>query len=334
GEQEKISPFQHLLARGTAGFAESLVCHPLNTIKTRMQLTGVIRPSMLGSFPKDRVSLALGNTNFVVGWKRWRHRVLPLPTAAVTYSTAASLKIVASGTGGSVDGIFGTVRHIMQRQGPTALYQGLTVVYTGIIPKKMAIRFISFEHYKDVLGMWHNVVQTAVLIMKEEGLSALYMGVVPTMIRNGSNVAVNFTVFDWGKRWVLEWKCSNLEGDPGVISAADMRLDQWQTLLIGGLSGGVGLPPGCGQDPDAKAGGAYWERAQVQWTALELCHHCKGGGYEGALEWHHAVVDAFDARAGNYICNIQGSHEEDREVQSLRLTCHWCAGGGNVSPIE
>jgi solute carrier family 25 citrate transporter 1 len=288
--KKKISPFQHLLAGGTAGFVESSVCHPLDTVKTRMQLTGVVR----GSFPKDTASPALGNTNFAVGWKGRRHRVLPLPTTVATYSTAASLNIVASGTGGSADGIFGTVRQIIQRQGPTALYQGLTAVYTGIIPK-MAIRFVSFEHYKDVLGMWHgryvtpssasandikstsqsvtflagllaglteavvvvtpaevckirlqshdkykNVVQTAALIVKEEGPSALYKGVVPTMIRNGSNVAVNFTAFDWGKRWVLEWKRSNLERDPGVMLAADIRLDQWQTLLVGGLAGGVG----------------------------------------------------------------------------------------------
>lgn len=34
------------------------------------------------------------------------------------------------------------------------MYKGLMAVYTGIIPK-MAIRFVSFEYYRDVLGSWH-----------------------------------------------------------------------------------------------------------------------------------------------------------------------------------
>ena len=49
----------------------------------------------------------------------------------------------------------GCARRIVEREGPTALYKGLTAVYTGIIPK-MAIRFVSFEHYRDVLGGWHD----------------------------------------------------------------------------------------------------------------------------------------------------------------------------------
>ena len=35
---KKKSPLEHLIAGGTAGFVESSVCHPLDTIKTRMQL--------------------------------------------------------------------------------------------------------------------------------------------------------------------------------------------------------------------------------------------------------------------------------------------------------
>eukprot|EP00584_Thalassiosira_punctigera_P008687 CAMPEP_0172540686 /NCGR_PEP_ID=MMETSP1067-20121228/11643_1 /TAXON_ID=265564 ORGANISM="Thalassiosira punctigera, Strain Tpunct2005C2" /NCGR_SAMPLE_ID=MMETSP1067 /ASSEMBLY_ACC=CAM_ASM_000444 /LENGTH=115 /DNA_ID=CAMNT_0013326589 /DNA_START=97 /DNA_END=441 /DNA_ORIENTATION=- len=36
--KKKKKPMQHLLAGGTAGLVESSVCHPLDTIKTRMQL--------------------------------------------------------------------------------------------------------------------------------------------------------------------------------------------------------------------------------------------------------------------------------------------------------
>jgi solute carrier family 25 citrate transporter 1 len=180
-------------------------------------------------------------------------------------------------------GPIGTARRIVQREGLLALYKGLTAVYTGIVPK-MAIRFVSFEQYREFLtarlgnadksnatqitftaglfsglteavlvvtpaevckirmqsqyhsmmdptAMQHrkytNVLQTAMLIVKEEGAGALYKGVVPTMLRQGCNQAVNFTAYSAIKQQVMQWQ--------GTDSLAS-----WQSLLIGGLSGGMG----------------------------------------------------------------------------------------------
>jgi solute carrier family 25 citrate transporter 1 len=161
------------------------------------------------------------------------------------------------------------------------LYKGLTAVYTGIIPK-MAIRFVSFEQYRETLAkfekngevssrvtfvaglasglteavvvvtpaevckirlqsqfhslmdpsqMHHrkykNVVQAAFVIVREEGLGALYKGVVPTMLRQGINQAVNFTVYNAAKKYVTDWQGTD-------------QLHHWQSLVLGGLSGGVG----------------------------------------------------------------------------------------------
>jgi solute carrier family 25 citrate transporter 1 len=178
-------------------------------------------------------------------------------------------------------GPIGTARRIVQREGFLALYKGLTAVYSGIIPK-MAIRFLSFEQYKEILGnhaanymsptaitltaglgsglteailvvtpsevckvrmmgQYHslqdpaqmqrrkytNVIQTAVTITREEGLGALYKGVVPTMLRQGCNQAVNFTAYNAIKQRVMDWQ--------GTSS-----LEHWQSLMIGGFSGGMG----------------------------------------------------------------------------------------------
>lgn len=178
-------------------------------------------------------------------------------------------------------GPIGTARRIVQREGFFALYKGLTAVYTGIVPK-MAIRFVSFEQYKEVIGryltgapsssstvflaglmsglteaimvvtpaevckirmqsqyhslmdptqMQHrkytNVIQTGFTIVREEGLSALYKGVVPTMLRQGCNQAVNFTGYQFLKRKVLDHQQTS-------------ELYHWQSLLLGGLSGGMG----------------------------------------------------------------------------------------------
>ena len=47
-------------------------------------------------------------------------------------------------------GPFDTAKRIIQKEGFASLYKGLTAVYTGIVPK-MALRFVSFEYYKEQL---------------------------------------------------------------------------------------------------------------------------------------------------------------------------------------
>lgn len=77
---------------------EALVCHPLDTIKVRMQLS-----------------------------RR------------------------ASRPGTKKLGFIGTGSQIVKRETPLGLYKGLGAVLTGIVPK-MAIRFTSYEYYKQLLA--------------------------------------------------------------------------------------------------------------------------------------------------------------------------------------
>lgn len=72
-----------------------------------------------------------------------------------------------------------------------------------------------------------NVLQTAATIAREEGIGALYKGVVPTMLRQGCNQAVNFTAYNIFKSKVMDWQGTS-------------ELASWQSLLIGGFSGGMG----------------------------------------------------------------------------------------------
>lgn len=93
-KNEKKNPLMHLVAGGVAGVVESSCCHPLDTIKTRMQL---------------RIQ------------------------------------------GGSTKGPLTTAKSIVSKEGFFALYKGLSAVMMGIAPK-MAVRFTSFETYKEWLG--------------------------------------------------------------------------------------------------------------------------------------------------------------------------------------
>lgn len=115
-------------------------------------------------------------------------RGLPPPFAPA--STAASkVKVVRlnqpiPGTIVASMGPIGTAKRIIQREGFLALYKGLTAVYMGIIPK-MAIRFVSFEQYKDwlndytVLGRSTTATFTAGLL---SGLTEAVLVVTPAEV--------------------------------------------------------------------------------------------------------------------------------------------------------
>jgi solute carrier family 25 citrate transporter 1 len=292
---KKKSPLQHLLAGGIAGFVESSICHPLDTIKTRMQLRRThtppivqrVRHSLRNLDPLNRTAIGGATPLSRTTWKEPdplsnRSRLasaMPLNIPAPSTVVKAEPSVVPTGVKQHGLGPIDTALRIIEREGFMALYKGLSAVYTGIIPK-MAIRFLSFEFYKEHLCAWNvlpaststfiaglasgiteavlvvtpaevckirmqsqfhsmmdprqmarrkytNVLQTAMVLVREEGFGALYKGVVPTMLRQGCNQAANFTTYEYAKK---SW-----QDHLGVNELAS-----WQHLILGGISGGVG----------------------------------------------------------------------------------------------
>lgn len=225
--KKPTSAATNLIAGGGAGMMEALVCHPLDTIKVRMQLS---RRARQPGAPKR--------------------------------------------------GFLKTGAEIVKRETPLGLYKGLGAVLTGIVPK-MAIRFTSFEAYKQMLAdqngvvtgkatflaglaagvteavavvtpmevikirlqaqhhsmadpldipKYRNAAHALYTVVKEEGAGALYRGVSLTALRQGSNQAVNFTAYTYFKealyRYQPEFNGGNLPG--------------WQTTVIGLVSGAMG----------------------------------------------------------------------------------------------
>eukprot|EP00835_Amoeboradix_gromovi_P007126 NODE_1077_length_1406_cov_0.174445.p1 type:complete len:277 gc:universal NODE_1077_length_1406_cov_0.174445:301-1131(+) len=217
-QPKKKSLSTHLIAGGVAGFSEAAICHPLDTIKVRMQLRS-----------KQKI---------------------PMPFYKVGYEIA-------------------------KKEGIPGLYKGIGAVVTGIVPK-IALRFGSFEAYKEYLGgnnpaSWHifvaglgagvtesilvvnpmevikirlqaqrhslsdpmdipkyrNAAHCAYTIAKEEGFSAFYKGVSLTCLRQATNQAVNFTIYTKAKAWLLD--AQKLD-----------NLPSYQSLLLGGFSGALG----------------------------------------------------------------------------------------------
>ncbi|KAI0835683.1 mitochondrial carrier [Hypoxylon sp. FL0890] len=224
----------NLIAGGGAGMMEALVCHPLDTIKVRMQLS-----------------------------RRGRQPGTPKR------------------------GFIKTGAEIVRRETPLGLYKGLGAVLTGIVPK-MAIRFTSFEAYKQMLAnrdtktisgsgtfiaglaagvteavavvtpmevvkirlqaqhhsmadpldipKYRNAAHALYTVVKEEGVGALYRGVSLTALRQGSNQAVNFTAYTYFKEVLLRWQ----EKKEGKGNGTAVALPSWQTTIIGLVSGAMG----------------------------------------------------------------------------------------------
>ena len=227
GQKKPASVATNLIAGGGAGMMEALVCHPLDTIKVRMQL------SRRGRTPGTK--------------KR---------------------------------GFYQTGKDIVKRESPMGLYKGLGAVLGGIIPK-MAIRFTSYEAYKQALAneegvvssratflaglgagvteavaivcpmevvkirlqsqyhslsdpldipKYRNAPHAVFTVLREEGIGALYRGVSLTALRQGTNQAVNFTAYTEFKQ-MLQNAQPQYAGD---------QLPSYQTGLIGLVSGAMG----------------------------------------------------------------------------------------------
>ncbi|KAI8609491.1 mitochondrial carrier domain-containing protein [Chytriomyces sp. MP71] len=233
----------HLLAGGVAGACEALTCHPLDTIKVRLQLRG------------ERASQMIGLKNPASG------------AAAQAAAQRAKANFIQVGM------------QIVQKEGFFSLYKGLGAVLGGIIPKQ-AIRFSSFEYYKGLMAdkatgkissggiflaglgagvtesimvvtpmdvikirlqaqrhsmadpldvpKYRNAVHCAFVMIREEGPGSLYKGVALTALRQSTNQAANFTVYNALKTYLTE-----RQGN-------DKGLPSYQTAAIGLLSGACG----------------------------------------------------------------------------------------------
>ncbi|KAF2001639.1 mitochondrial uncoupling protein 2 [Amniculicola lignicola CBS 123094] len=224
GGKKPASAATNLIAGGGAGMMEALACHPLDTIKVRMQLS---RRARAPGAPKR--------------------------------------------------GFLKTGSEIVKRETPLGLYKGLGAVLTGIVPK-MAIRFTSYEWYKQLLaddkGMvsgkstfsaglaagvteavaivtpmevikirlqaqhhsmadpldipkYRNAAHALYTVVKEEGFGALYRGVSLTALRQGSNQAVNFTAYSEFRAFLQKYHGTN-------------DLPGYETMAIGLVSGAMG----------------------------------------------------------------------------------------------
>ncbi|UKZ77123.1 hypothetical protein TrVFT333_004841 [Trichoderma virens FT-333] len=217
GSKQPPSAATNLIAGGGAGMMEALACHPLDTIKVRMQLSR--RARMPGAprrgFIKTGIEVGLGAVLTGI-----------VPKMAIRFTSFEWYKqLLADKSTGTVSGR-GTFL--------AGLAAGVTEAVAVVTPMEVIKIRLQAQHHSmaDPLDIpkYRNAAHALYTVVKEEGFGALYRGVSLTALRQGSNQAVNFTAYSYFKQWLKDFQ----------PQYADGNLPSWQTTLIGLVSGAMG----------------------------------------------------------------------------------------------
>ncbi|CAB1121475.1 unnamed protein product [Ectocarpus sp. CCAP 1310/34] len=218
---DRKNPLMHLVAGGVAGVVESSCCHPLDTVKTRMQLR-IKGGSTKG--PLRTASSIITKEGFLALYKGLSAVMMGIvPKMAVRFTSFETYK---EWLGASPTGNKGLVFLAGLGSGVT---EAVVVVTPAEVCKiRMQAQFHSLLDPEEMARRkYRNVLQTAVVVAREEGVGALYKGLAPTVLRQGCNQAVNFTCYQMFKTQLSLYTGSE-------------ELASWQHMLLGGLSGGIG----------------------------------------------------------------------------------------------
>lgn len=210
-----------LIAGGTAGLFEALCCHPLDTIKVRMQLyrksgqkpPGFIKTGINIAQKEGFLSLYKGLGAVIIGI---------VPKMGIRFSSYEFYRGLLYAPDGSIT----TGQTFLAGVGA-----GITEAVLVVNPMEVVKIRLQAQHHsmKDPLDVpkYRNAPHAGYTIVKEEGFKTLYRGVSLTAARQATNQGVNFTVYSKLKEYLQNYH--------GVEV-----LPSWETSLIGLVSGALG----------------------------------------------------------------------------------------------
>ncbi|KAI9310363.1 mitochondrial carrier domain-containing protein [Dichotomocladium elegans] len=222
---QKTPILTHLVAGGAAGFMEACTCHPLDTVKVRMQLAKKAQRSASG---KRLGFLGVGvrivkNESFWALYKGLGAVIAGIvPKMAIRFSSFEMYKGALADENGKNTrmGIFlaglaaGTTEAV------------LVVSPMDLIKIRLQAQRNSMADPMDI-PKYRNAPHALYTIVKEEGVGALYKGVALTALRQATNQAANFTAYQELKKHARNFQQID-------------ELPSYQTLVIGGISGAMG----------------------------------------------------------------------------------------------
>lgn len=207
---------------------EALVCHPLDTIKVRMQLSRRARApgAKARGFVATGVEIVKKET--AMGLYKGLGAVLGgiIPKMAIRFTSYEYYKsLLADPETGNV-----TSKATFM----SGLAAGVTEAVAIVNPMEVVKIRLQAQHHSlaDPLDApkYRSAPHALFTVIKEEGFSTLYRGVSLTALRQGTNQAANFTAY-------TELKAALQRMQPEY---ANSQLPSYQTTVIGLISGAVG----------------------------------------------------------------------------------------------
>ncbi|KAF8254187.1 mitochondrial carrier [Wilcoxina mikolae CBS 423.85] len=206
---------------------EALACHPLDTIKVRMQLSR--RQRAPGATRKGffTVGKEIVKKETPLGLYKGLGAVVTgiVPKMAIRFSSFEFYKSLAK-----KDPETGRIA-------PTAVFlsglaAGATEAVAVVTPMEVIKIRLQAQHHSmaDPLDIprYRNAAHAVYTVVREEGFGTLYRGVTLTALRQSTNQAINFTAYTYFKQWALKYQ-SHLE-----------VLPSYQHMLLGLVSGAMG----------------------------------------------------------------------------------------------
>lgn len=209
------------IAGGVAGLFEALCCHPLDTIKVRMQLyrrSGQKPPGFI------KTGIDIGSKEGVLALYKGLGAVVIgiVPKMAIRFSSYEFYRSLFYDAQGNIT----TGKTFIAGVGA-----GITEAVMVVNPMEVVKIRLQAQHHsmKDPLDIpkYRNAPHAAYIICKEEGFKTLYRGVSLTAARQASNQGVNFTVYSKIKEYLQDRQDTEV-------------LPSWQTSGIGLISGALG----------------------------------------------------------------------------------------------
>ncbi|KAI3617702.1 hypothetical protein CBS9595_003611 [Malassezia furfur] len=221
----KTSAATQLIAGGIAGFAEACTCHPLDTIKVRMQLSR--RGRAHGEKPRGffATGMHIIRRESPLGLYKGLGAVVAgiVPKMAIRFMSFEQYKgwLANRETGvTSPQGVF-----------LAGLGAGTTEAVLVVNPMEVVkIRLQAQQHSladPNEIPRYRNAGHALYTIIREEGFSTLYRGVALTAARQATNQAANFTAYQELK--ALAQRLQKVE-----------ELPSYETATIGLISGALG----------------------------------------------------------------------------------------------
>lgn len=226
---KKKNPIVDFIAGGVAGCSEALACHPLDTIKVRMQLRGrKLGPDGKRLPPQGfvKTGVEIVKREGPLGLYKGLGAVIVgiTPKMAIRFTSYEYFRKVLAPKDGSPIGTGATF--------VAGVGAGLTEAVVVVNPTeviKIRLQAQSHSMSDPINGVkYKNAAHCLYTVLKEEGIGAIYRGVALTAARQASNQGVNFTVY------------STLKAKLQEMQPQYDQLPSWQTSIIGLISGALG----------------------------------------------------------------------------------------------